>query len=269
MFIDVQNHKIHYTVEGDDAKPNIVMLPGWGSNIALFQKIQTHLAQKFKVYAMDLPGYGLSPAPPIPWSTENYAELIAAFINQLQITKPILFGHSLGGKIALYLSAKHLVTTQKLILTGCAGIKTKKTLQQYSKIYLYKLCKYIAQLPLLRTALESRLEAYRKKTGSQDYRNASGVMRATLVKLVNEDFSYLLPAINVPTLLLWGEKDTDTPLTSGKTMQQLIPQAKLVIFPNAGHFPFLDDFAKFINSLDDFLTFLDHASNDTTISSGN
>jgi pimeloyl-ACP methyl ester carboxylesterase len=97
------------------------------------------------------------------------------------------------------------------------------------------------------------LESYRKKTGSQDYRNASGVMRATLVKLVNEDLRHLLPAVDAPTLLLWGENDTDTPLASGQIMQQLIPQAQLIIFTNAGHFPFLDNFTKFTNSLDDFL----------------
>lgn len=251
MFINIQNSKIHYTVDGTG--PNIVMLPGWGCNTTHYQKIQTHLAQKFKVYAVDLPGYGLSPAPVMPWNTENYAELISAFISKLQISKPILLGHSLGGKIAIYLTAKHLIASQKLILISSAGIKTRKKIKYYCKIYFYKICKYIATLPLLRTKLEPKLESYRKKTGSQDYRNASGVMRATLVKLVNEDLRDLLPAIDVPTLLLWGEKDIDTPLTSGQIMQQLIPHAQLVTFINAGHFPFLDDFTKFITSMDNFL----------------
>lgn len=253
MFINIQNSKIHYTVDGTG--PNIVMLPGWGCNTTHYQKIQTHLAQKFKVYAIDLPGYGLSAAPVEPWSTKNYAELIATFIDKLKITKPILFGHSLGGKIALYLNAKHLIASQKLILVSSAGIKTRKKLKYYCKIYFYKICKYIATLPLLRIKLEPKLESYRKKTGSQDYRNANGVMRATLVKLVNEDLRPLLPAIDAPTLLIWGENDTDTPLTSGQIMQQLIPQSQLIIFTKAGHFPFLDDFTKFTTSLDEFLDY--------------
>jgi len=261
MFINILNNKIHYTVECADSAANaatntpqnIVILPGWGCSIAHYHKIQTHLAQKFKVYAIDFPGYGLSPPPEIPWSTKNYAELITAFVNSLKIEKPILIGHSLGGKVAIYLTANKMVDCQKLILISSAGIKSQKKLSQYCKIYFRKLCKYFANLPILKPLLVAKLEAHRKKVGSQDYCNATGVMRATLVKLVNEDWRALLPAINAPTLLLWGEKDTDTPLTNSHIMRQLIPQSKLVTFANAGHHPFLDDFAKLINNIDEFL----------------
>jgi pimeloyl-ACP methyl ester carboxylesterase len=70
-------------------------------------------------------------------------------------------------------------------------------------------------------------------------------MRPTLVKVVNEDVSRLLPQIQSPTLLVWGERDPDVPLAAGRTMERLIPQAQLVVFENAGHFPYLDQFDRF------------------------
>lgn len=253
MFININDHRIHYTLEGSTTSPAIIILPGWGCDTTHYQKIQTHLAQKFQVYAIDLPGYGLTSAPTTPWSTEDYAKMLTAFIEKLAISNPILFGHSLGGKIAIYLTAKQLVPTKRLILVSSAGIKWPKTTTQLCKMYCYKLAKRIASLPLLKKILQAKLLAYSKKIASQDYLAASGIMRATLVKLVNEDFRHLLSHIHVPTLLLWGEKDLATPLKSGQLMQQSIQQAQLVTFTNAGHFPFLDNYSEFISAINEFL----------------
>ena len=65
-------------------------------------------------------------------------------------------------------------------------------------------------------------------------------MRDTLVKVVNEDLTGLLPQIKVPTLLMWGADDTATPVADGRLMEQLIPDARLVVLDNAGHYSYLD-----------------------------
>ena len=70
-------------------------------------------------------------------------------------------------------------------------------------------------------------------------------MRSIMVKVVNEDYKDLLPRISVPTLLVWGSADEDAPLTHGRMMEQLIPDAGLVIFEGAGHFSYLDEPARF------------------------
>ncbi|MCB0338647.1 MAG: alpha/beta hydrolase, partial [Bdellovibrionales bacterium] len=75
--------------------------------------------------------------------------------------------------------------------------------------------------------------------GSSDYR-AAGAMRQTLVKVVNEDHSHLLSKIHCPTLLVWGDQDTDTPLWMAKKMEQEIKDCGLVVFSGAGHYSFLD-----------------------------
>ena len=83
-----------------------------------------------------------------------------------------------------------------------------------------------------------------RAVASKDYANA-GPLRETLVKLINEDLTPILPRIKSPTLLVWGADDTETPLASAKVMERLIPQARLVVFQHAGHFSYLDQYGKF------------------------
>ena len=96
------------------------------------------------------------------------------------------------------------------------------------------------------------MERWAARVGSRDYRNA-GAMRPTLVRLVNEDLAPLLPAVQAPTLILWGDQDREVGRTAMDTMQARIPRARLVVFPGAGHFPFADAPAKFAESLLPFL----------------
>jgi pimeloyl-ACP methyl ester carboxylesterase len=91
------------------------------------------------------------------------------------------------------------------------------------------------------------------RVGSRDYR-AAGRMRPILVKVVNEDLTPILSAIQAPTLILWGDRDQDVPRSAMETMAAKIPRARLVVFAGAGHFPFLDAPEEFRRSLSDFLT---------------
>jgi pimeloyl-ACP methyl ester carboxylesterase len=105
----------------------------------------------------------------------------------------------------------------------------------------------------MRNIFGAYLESYKKKLGSEDYRNASEHMRSILVKVINEDVTLLLPQIKVPALLLWGDQDTSTPLESGKIMQKMIPDSRLKVFAGSGHHPFFDNYEKVVLELDDFL----------------
>lgn len=264
MFININNLKIHYTIcttendnsirQKEERLQNFVIMPGWGCSVNVYQKIQQSLMQKYncRIYAIDLPGQGLSPPPLKPFGTEDYVNIFKQFIQNLHINQPIVLGHSLGGKIALYASGKGLVAIKKLILIDSAGIKSSFNLRKEIKKYIYKSMKFLANLPILRIKLLPIFLAYKNKLGSQDYRNAHGIMRQTLVTLVNEDWRNLLPNITTPTLLIWGEKDEATPIYQAQIMRKFIPNSQLVIIPNAGHFPFLDNFDLFIQNIEDF-----------------
>lgn len=249
MFITLDNLKIHYKTSGTGK--NVVLLHGWGANIDSFTPVHHDLDKHFQVYAIDLPGFGHSEAPADSWGTTEYTNLVRQFLNALHIENPILIGHSFGGRLAIRLATTEKIN--KLILVDSAGIRPRRKLNYYFKVYSYKLLKHIANLPILRIYLQNTVENVKKKVGSTDYQNANGVMRAILVKVVNEDLRELLPHIQVPTLLIWGENDTATPIADGKLMVKLLPDAGLVILKNAGHFSYLDKLNEFLLIINHFL----------------
>ena len=85
------------------------------------------------------------------------------------------------------------------------------------------------------------IEKMLKKRGSADYQNSSPKMRAIMSKCVNEDLRKGFGEIGNPTLLIWGENDTATPIGDAKIMERMIPDAGLVSFAGAGHYSFLDN----------------------------
>ena len=92
-----------------------------------------------------------------------------------------------------------------------------------------------------------------QKFGSQDYKNSPEVLRKTMSNIINEDQKKYLPQIKVPTLLIWGEKDTATPIEDAKIMEKLIPDAGLVTYKNSGHYSYLENLNHCIIVLFEFL----------------
>lgn len=261
LFIQIKKLRVHYKVLGDGE--NLILLHGWGCNLTHFEKLQLHLAKRFKTYAIDLPGFGLSSVPERIWDSADYAECITELIKKLAIDRPIILGHSLGGKVAICLVAAKQIEVSKIILVGTPGLKLSKNFKVSSRILFFKIIRLIAKLPLFKSLIASKLERYRQRFGSEDYRNASGLMRQILVKVVNEDLRALLSEIHIPTLLIWGDKDQTTLPRVGQLMQEIIQcemcgdqsrsKVKLEIIPNAGHFPFFDNFDRFVEVLEAFL----------------
>ena len=98
------------------------------------------------------------------------------------------------------------------------------------------------------------LEGFAKKhMGSRDYRNASSIMRETLVKVVNRDLSDEASKIEAPTLLIWGSNDQEAPLEDAKKMEKIIKDAGLIVFPNCTHYAYLENLGQVIKILNEFL----------------
>ncbi|SDZ30239.1 Pimeloyl-ACP methyl ester carboxylesterase [Evansella caseinilytica] len=250
MFITIQNMKLHYIVEGEGTP--VILLHGWGANIQAFAPVHQHLAKFHQVYTLDLPGFGESQEPPEAWGTENFADFLREFIEKLEIEKPILVGHSHGGRVSICYSAK-FGDVRKVILVDSAGIKPKRKAKYYFKVYLYKAAKQLLRLPIINKKRDELLTKVKSMLGSTDYKNSSGVVQQTMVRVVNEDWRHALPKINVPVLLIWGENDTDTPVSDGELMEKLLPDAGLVVLKNAGHFAYLDQMHQFLVIVDKFL----------------
>ena len=244
--IQLKEQKIHYSQSGEKGKA-VILLHGWGQNISMMEPIEKHLASNFCVYNLDLPGFGGSEEPKEAWSIYDYEGMLEDFCAAFHITDPVLIAHSFGGRIALIYASKNPVS--QMVLTGGAGIRDKRGLDYYVRVYSYKAARKVLDV----LHLEKTKEKLMKNAGSSDYRNTSGIMRETFVKVVNEDLSPLLPKIACETLLVWGEKDEMTPLWMGKKMEREMPDAGLAVFENDDHFAYWNQMPRFLRVLDAFL----------------
>ena len=123
------------------------------------------------------------------------------------------------------------------------------------KVRLYKAVKAVLSAKPVAAVFPRALENYKSRHGSPDYRAASGVMRDSMVKVINADLRPLLPKIGQDVLLIFGENDDQTPLSDGRIMEEEIPSAGLAVIPGAGHYAFLDNPALFYAVLESYYGF--------------
>jgi pimeloyl-ACP methyl ester carboxylesterase len=250
VLIRLRGLETYYRLEGEGAP--VVLLHGWGVSHESFADLASLLAERHRVLRLDLPGFGWSQAPPAAWGTAEYRDHVAALLDELAIGRAAVLGHSFGGRIALRLAAEQPERVGRLVLVAGAGLRPRRSLRTAARVGMTRLLKRLAGLPGLRGIGRRAAERWAGRVGSRDYRSA-GAMRPTLVKVVNEDLAPLLPAVGVPTLILWGDQDREVGRTAMETMQARIPGARLVVFPGAGHFPFVDAAADFAGALLPFL----------------
>lgn len=239
MEVIIDGLKINYIEKG--VGDPVLMLHGWGSSVVPFTSIINLLSIKYRVIAVDFPGCGQSETMKEPWTVDSYCDFVVKFCKQVNMENPILIGHSHGGRVIMKLVGEKLINPPKVIFLDAAGIVPKKTFKQKFRIFSFKFIKRVLTLPIIKRFSAKLLQKARNHYGSADYKAAPEVLRKTMVSVVNTDLRHLLPAFCCPTLLIWGEKDTDTPLSSAKMIESLVPDAGLCIIKGAGHFAFLDN----------------------------
>lgn len=256
MEVTINGLKVHYLDTGGKT-PVVLFLHGWAAPVSggAYTLLTDHLSQSFRVIAPDLPGFGKSAEPKTPWCVDNYADFAEAFAKTLGLQEVILMCHSYGGRVSIKLLTREScpLRVQKAVFIDAAGIRPKRGMKYYCKVYTYKCMKKLAAVSCIAKCCPALVERVKKRSGSADYRNASEIMRQTMVRSVNEDLTSLLSAIRVSTLLIWGELDTATPLSDGKKMEALIPDAGLVTLAGAGHFSFAERWGQCARVLDSFL----------------
>lgn len=235
----ITNLQIQQEVIGEGVP--IVMLHGWGAHIDLIRPLAERLAPLgYRVYLLDLPGFGQSDPPPTAWTVYDYARWVIAYLDAHDLKQTHLFGHSFGGRLSLILGADHPDRVDKIVLANSAGIRAPLPISTRARLTLYKRLRAGLRGVGLGT-IADRLQAwYNTRYGSSDYQQISGVMRETFVRVVNEDLRPVAARVQRPTLLIWGDQDTDTPLWQGQALEQIIPDAGLVVYQGAGHYSYLE-----------------------------
>lgn len=246
--INIENLNINYIKKGM-GNPTLI-IPGWGTTIDTYLSLINSVSAYSTVYCLDMPGFGESQQPNFSWNLDNYVDFVIKFIESQNIKEIDLIGHSNGGRIIIKLTNRRNLKFKinKIILIGSAGIVHKKSLTVKLRIYTYKFCKRILQFKPIKKLFPNALSKLKNIFGSEDYKNASPILKQSLVKLINEDLRFYLPNINAPTLLIWGENDTATPLSDAKIMEKLIPDAGLVSIKNCSHYVFIEN-AVYVNTI--------------------
>jgi len=231
---------VHFEVRG--AGPYVFLLHGWGSTSAVFAQLADVVAAAYTVVTFDFPGCGSTPEPSQAWGMDDYTRFTTDFIASFDVDHVILLGHSHGGRVAIRLATEPGLPFEvdKVILVDSAGVVPTRSLAYHARVRAYKVGKTMLGWRPVAALAPDALEGFRSRMGSADYAAASPVMRQSLVKVVNTDLTGLLPSIKAPTLLIWGDADTATPLADGQAMEKAIPGSGLAVLNGAGHYCFLD-----------------------------
>ncbi len=223
----------------------VLILHGWGADMEAVRPIARCVAELgYEAVMLDFPGFGKSCEPKEPWGVPEYAALTREFMRRRGIEGCDVVCHSFGGRVVLLLASETPELFNRLVLVDAAGIRPKRGLKYYFKVYAYKLGKGLAKIKLLERAF--RLNERQRRAGSADYRALkSEVMRKTFVKVVNLDLTDRLARIPNDALLVWGDRDDYTPLYMAKTMEAKMQNAGLAVLAGAGHFSYADGYHQF------------------------
>lgn len=248
----LQGLTLNEAIVGDG--PPVVMLHGWGANLSLLWPLASRLAPLgYRVYTLDLPGFGGTSLPPVAWGVADYARWIAAYLDQHALERVHLFGHSFGGRLGLVLGADYPERIHRMVLADSAGIRPTPPLHARLRSTLYRAARDAMTAAGLGNAADQLRARYAARYGSADFQATQGVLRETFIRVVTEDLRDYAARVRVSTLLLWGDQDADTPLWQGQLLEKLIPDAGLVVFQGAGHYSYLDKLAETLQVMDYFL----------------
>lgn len=248
-FVTINDIKVNYKTTGEGQ--DVLLLHGWGCSLEIWKTLQSQLEQKYRVTSIDFPGFGKSDEPKTVWGVEEYTQCTEKLIEALNLKDPVLIGHSFGGRVSILLASRN-ANIKKIILTDAAGVKPQNTKISVSRVF--SKMKKLSTKIIGEKATEKLVKPFANSLASEDYKNASGMMKEILKKVVDEDLQHVMPNIKASTLLIWGEKDTATPVSDAQIMAKLIPDSGLVIFPGCTHYSFLENPGYYYTIVDNFLS---------------
>jgi pimeloyl-ACP methyl ester carboxylesterase len=228
-----------FRLDGDSVTPpvELVWAHGWGHSHQNLLPLAEAMRRSARSILIDLPGFGMSPAPPAAWSTADYADMAARWLAGRARPRRIWVAHSFGARVGLQLAARHPELVDGLFLIAAAGLPPQRPLGARVKLYARR---WAFRLARVLTPEGPARERLRHRFGSADYR-AAGPLRPILVKAVSEDLSEVARGVRCPAVLVYGDQDRETPPELGARFNQLMPQSRLVILRGFDHWTVLTE----------------------------
>ncbi|BBG65790.1 2-hydroxy-6-oxohepta-2,4-dienoate hydrolase [Hydrogenimonas sp.] len=212
-----EKFRLSYDIVNPDKKRSILFLHGWGSDKELMKQAFSSNLEEFRHIYLDLPGFGKSGNDSV-LTTHDYAAIVGSFLALLETTPYAAVGHSFGGKVAT------LLQPERLVLLSSAGIPQPKPLKVRAKIALFKLLKPLGG------------DELRKLFVSADAAGMPQNMYETFKNVVDENFRSSFASFSSPALICWGTRDSATPLTAGREIAEIMPNATLEVFEGDHYF---------------------------------
>jgi pimeloyl-ACP methyl ester carboxylesterase/CRP-like cAMP-binding protein len=254
----INGQPIYIWEQGPADAPIAVLIHGWSSSSFTWAPLLPVLSKRYRCLALDLPGFGQSPAPKTPPTIRDYAELVAQVIATFSREKSVLvLGHSMGGQIAATLALHHPMLVEQMVLlnpamSGRLSTRVKMLLAPHVLAERYPFMEWLiyvlAQTPLDYTdyLLKPTSFAERAQVSAADYqriredarRRGQGKVRAACYGAMKQgDLRGQLGTIEPPALVIWGAEDNIVPLRDAGAVAEEWSRADLRLIPNAGHWP--------------------------------
>lgn len=209
----------------------IVLIHGLGNSAEVWAALFPLLSNDFLVYAPDLPGFGLTPLAKEGVLIRTHVSYLERFLDVLGYPRVILLGNSLGGWIATQFAATHPQRVEHLFLLDSAGLRREETVSPYAidraSAQQTMDCIWGYHIPLPNFLLDavvrtSRMQAYEGFISGYD---------------VAEELDTVLPEVQVPTTIIWGERDGLFPLSCAYDFHRGIRNSRLLVLKHVGHMP--------------------------------
>jgi len=253
----VNNHPIHVHEENSDKSQIALLIHGWSSSWYALSPFVPLVRDRYRVIAVDLPGYGESPRLPERTTIPAYADLLATLISELSDKPAVIIGHSMGGMIALTMTLRHPELVERMVLlnptiSGRLSVFINMFISPITIIERFSIANSIVStferymLGITDRLMRPASFAARTEITDQDYvqlradarRPGQGRVRAECFRaMLENDLRGKLAKINTPTLALWGMEDNTVPLRDASVIADELADVDLRIIPNAGHWP--------------------------------
>ena len=217
-------------------KRDIVILHGWNLSGSRFAPLaDVFVSHGYRVFTPDFPGFGLEKPPSRPWHVVDYAELLSEYFKRERITRPVIIGHSFGGRVALKYLELYPEGGSALVLSGTPGFSPVPKKKLLFFLLISKVGSIVFSIPPLSLFKDWARRVLYYIAGSREFVRAEGVKKDTFKHIVSDSLVSAMQSIRVPTLFIWGEYDVIVPVSIARQMTEVIVHAKLVVIPEADH----------------------------------
>jgi pimeloyl-ACP methyl ester carboxylesterase len=236
-YLTVGGHRIHYYMMGAEVGAPVVLVHGLGGRSEDWRNLAPYLVRAgFRVYMLDLPGFGRSERPAdFSYSIPAQAAIVVGFMDALGLKQVDLGGWSMGGWIVQRVAVDHPDRIKRLMLFDSAGIY--ETPAWNTQLFTPTSALELDQLDALLMPHPPQVPGFISADILRVSRNHAWVIRRALASMLSgrDAMDKLLPQLKMPVLIVWGELDHITPLRQGDTMHRLIPQSQMEVVQGCGH----------------------------------